>query len=240
MLIDLHMHESTFSKDSNLHLEEMVSIARGLGLDGICITDHDSMGLKSQANAYSTKIGYPIFVGVEYFSLQGDIVAFGIDALPEKRVSAQDFIDYVKKAGGVCFAAHPFRDNNRGLGEALLTVEGLDGVEAFNASTAFAANRKALSYSVALGVQPLGVSDCHVNEKVGVYATHLPDEVYTMKDFLHSFKKGLCRPMGYHQGDYIDLATLSVLFDREECTRFGPRPSSALELPRSEGKSVAV
>ena len=46
MFIDLHMHEKNYSLDSHLSLEEMVAIAKKRGLDAICITDHDSMGLK--------------------------------------------------------------------------------------------------------------------------------------------------------------------------------------------------
>lgn len=67
MLVDMHLHECTYSTDSFLHLEEIVSIARQKGLDAICITDHDSMGLRERAEAYSREIGYPIFVGVEFF-----------------------------------------------------------------------------------------------------------------------------------------------------------------------------
>lgn len=91
MLVDMHLHECTYSTDSFLHLEEIVSIARQKGLDAICITDHDSMGLRERAEAYSREIGYPIFVGVEFFSLWGDITAWGIDGIPDQRVSAQDF-----------------------------------------------------------------------------------------------------------------------------------------------------
>ena len=134
MLIDLHMHESTFSSDSFLSLEEIVRIARQRGLEGICITDHDSMGLRDAAGAFSRETGFPIFTGVEFYSLEGDIVAFGIDDIPPRRVGAQAFVDHVKRQGGVCFSAHPFRDNNRGLEENLLKVQGLDGIEAFNGS----------------------------------------------------------------------------------------------------------
>ena len=45
MLMDLHMHEKRNSADSFISLEEIVFRAREMGLDGICITDHDSMGL---------------------------------------------------------------------------------------------------------------------------------------------------------------------------------------------------
>ena len=49
MIIDMHMHEMRYSGDSFLRLENMVEIAKRRGLDGICITDHDSMGLKEFA-----------------------------------------------------------------------------------------------------------------------------------------------------------------------------------------------
>lgn len=129
MFIDMHMHESTFSKDSFLKLDEMVELAKERGLGAICITDHDDMGLKEYAKEYSEKTGFPIFVGIEFFSLQGDIVALGIEEYPKERVDAQKFIDIVKEQGGICFSAHPFRNNNRGLEENLRIVKGLDGVE---------------------------------------------------------------------------------------------------------------
>ena len=72
MLVDMHIHESTCSSDSKMTLKEIVATAKERGLDAVCITDHDSMGLKEFAEAYSEEIGFPIFVGVEYFSLWGD------------------------------------------------------------------------------------------------------------------------------------------------------------------------
>ena len=108
MLVDMHLHECTYSTDSFLHLEEIVSIARQKGLDAICITDHDSMGLRERAEAYSREIGYPIFVGMEFFSLWGDITAWGIDGIPDQRVSAQDFIDLVRERTVSASPATPF------------------------------------------------------------------------------------------------------------------------------------
>ena len=60
MLVDMHLHECTYSTDSFLHLEEIVSIARQKGLDAICITDHDSMGLRERAEAMAA-IAHPDF-----------------------------------------------------------------------------------------------------------------------------------------------------------------------------------
>lgn len=202
MLIDVHMHEMTYSKDSFLKLDEMVTIAKEKGLDAICITDHDSMGLKEYAKEYTEKTGFPVFVGIEYFSLQGDIVAFGIDEYPKERIPAQDFIDLVKAQGGVCFAAHPFRNNKRGLEENLLTVEGLDGLEVLNGSTSEEACKKAAEYAEKLHLFTLGASDCHIKAKVGVCATWFPEEVHTLEEFVAAFKKGEMKPVYYENGEY--------------------------------------
>lgn len=202
MFIDTHMHEMTFSKDSFLRLDEMVRIGKEKGLGAICITDHDSMGLREYAKEYTERTGFPVFVGIEFFSLQGDIVALGIQDYPKERVSAQEFIDLVKEQGGVCFAAHPFRNNNRGLEEKLRVVKGLDGLEVLNGSTSPEACRKAARYARELNLFTLGSSDCHVPEKVGVCATYFPEEVRTMEEFLAVFKKGEMKPAYFSDGIY--------------------------------------
>ena len=165
MLVDMHLHECTYSTDSFLHLEEIVSIARQKGLDAICITDHDSMGLRERAEAYSREIGYPIFVGVEFFSLWGDITAWGIDGIPDQRVSAQDLIDLVREKDGFCASCHPFRSNNRGLREHLRDVHGLDGAEVLNGSTPLEENRTAPRFCRELGLKAIGASDAHGPEQ---------------------------------------------------------------------------
>lgn len=202
MFIDLHMHEMTYSKDSFLSLEKIVQIAKERGLSGICITDHDSMGLKQYAENYAEKMGFPIFVGIEYYSLDGDIVAFGIEEYPKERVSAQSFINEVNRQGGVCFAAHPFRNNNRGLGERLRTVQGLHGAEVLNGSTCPEANAKAARYAAEFELIGVGASDCHVPEKIGVYATYFPGTVNTLKEFVEVLKDGGVQPAYWENGKY--------------------------------------
>ena len=164
MFIDMHMHEMRNSSDSFLLLEQMVELAKVRGLGAICITDHDNMNGKEFIEEYSRKVGFPIFVGIEFFSLQGDIVAFGITDYPKERIPAQEFIDLVQSQGGMCFSAHPFRNNNRGLEENLDIVTGLDGIEVLNGSTLFEANKKAGDYAKRLGNACVGSSDCHVPE----------------------------------------------------------------------------
>lgn len=198
MFIDLHVHEKRFSKDSFIALEEIVEIAKKIGLDGICITDHESMGLREFAAEYSAKTGFPIFVGIEYYSLQGDILAFGIDSYPEERVSAQEFIDYVHEQGGVVISAHPFRHNRRGLEDNLATLKGVDAIEILNGSTLPDATMVAVQYARKYGFAVTGGSDCHYTHKIGACATYFENPIKTMDDLVNAIKNHECKP-AFHQ-----------------------------------------
>ena len=196
------MHEMTYSKDSFLALPQMVEIAREKGLDGICITDHDSMGLKDTASEYTKRTGFPVFMGIEFYSLQGDILAFGIDEYPKERINAQDFIDMVNAHGGITISAHPFRNNRRGLEEHLDAVKGITAIEVLNGSTLPDATAKAEEYSKKLGLPATGASDCHVTEKVGVYATYFPDDIKSTDDLCRAVRAGRCKPAYFKDGRY--------------------------------------
>ncbi len=194
MLVDMHLHESTYSLDSHINLEQIVTIARQKGLDAVCITDHDSMGLREYAAEYAKKVNFPIFVGVEYYSLQGDITAWGIDTFPDHRIDAQIFIDQVNAAGGFCVSCHPFRNNKRGLEENLRRVHGLHGVEVLNGSADQEANRTALRFCRELGLKAIGASDAHTTGQIGKYVTWLPEKVTTLADFVAQLRQRDTRP----------------------------------------------
>lgn len=194
MLVDMHLHESTYSLDSHINLEQIVTIARQKGLDAVCITDHDSMGLREYAAEYAKKVNFPIFVGVEYYSLQGDITAWGIDTFPDHRIDAQIFIDQVNAAGGFCVSCHPFRNNKRGLEENLRQVHGLHGVEVLNGSADLEANRTALRFCRELGLKAIGASDAHTTGQIGKYVTWLPEKVTTLADFIAQLRQRDTRP----------------------------------------------
>ena len=202
MLVDMHLHALPNSTDSFLTLEEIVSLAKLRGLDAICLTDHDSMGGREFAEEYSKKIGFPIFVGVEYFSLWGDITAWGIDTFPDHRIGAQEFLDQVNAAGGFCVSCHPFRNNNRGLEHHLREAKGLHGVEVLNGSTDMESNRLALRYCRELGIKAIGASDAHVPEQVGKYVTWLPEKVDNLKDFVAQLHQCETRPAIWNGSSY--------------------------------------
>ena len=202
MLIDMHLHELTHSSDSFIDLSQIVTVAKQKGLDAICITDHDSMGLRDYAEEYSKKVNFPIFVGIEFLTHQGDITAWGIDDYPADKTSAQEFIDHVQKSGGFSVSCHPFRQNNRSLEDHLLDVKGLHGIEVLNGSTPLEANQKALRYCQELGLKPIGASDAHRIGQIGKFATWLPEKVDNLKDFITQLHSGPTKPAIYNGISY--------------------------------------
>ncbi|MDR1488972.1 MAG: PHP domain-containing protein, partial [Desulfovibrio sp.] len=164
MIIDLHLHESLYSACSWMSVQEAVAAAGKQGLDAICITNHDSMDIRE---SYILKtMDFPVFVGVEFFTDEGEIIAIGLDSLPEQPISAQDFIDFVNEQNGFCFAAHPFR-TGCWLGERMPALKGLHGVEVCNGGNLDRENEKAWKACRQLGLIAVGGSDAHMPKDVG-------------------------------------------------------------------------
>ncbi|MFR4478262.1 MAG: PHP domain-containing protein [Fusobacterium sp.] len=202
MKVDLHLHDNKYSTDSHISIEEIVREAKRKGLDGIALTNHENPDVVKEIDQLVEKYDFVIFPGVEYLTKDGDIVAFGIDKLPDEQMSAQEFIEYVDRFGGTCTAAHPYRTNNRGLEDKLYIVKGLTAIEGYNGSTSDYHNGLAVKAGKELGIQVIGSSDAHVVEKVGVYATLLPYKVKNVKELIEALKTNRCKPLKYVNNNY--------------------------------------
>ena len=62
-----------------MRIEDIVCSAKEKGLDAICVTDHDSMGIRYAALDYGRSANYRIFIGIEVSAMHGDIIVFGPD-----------------------------------------------------------------------------------------------------------------------------------------------------------------
>ena len=213
MIIDLHVHEEIFSACSRMSLEEAVTFAQYHGLDALCITNHDSLDIAGSDCLRA--VNFPVFVGVEVSTRQGDMLAFGLESLPPFRPTAQECIDFVAGRDGFACAAHPFRVWNTVLGNCLDSLRGLDGMEVFNGGNDDEENRKAFEVCKRLGLVALGGSDAHRGRDIGSCATWLPEPVTSMRELIWAMRSGRCRPVIrcpdglYRTGD--DLAAASPI-----------------------------
>jgi hypothetical protein len=192
MVIDLHVHEEIFSACSRMSLEEAVTFAQYHGLDALCITNHNNLNIAG--SGVLRTVHFPVFVGVEMSTLQGDILAFGLESLPLFKPTAQEFLDFVAERNGFSCAAHPFRWGSR-LGSCLDRLRALDGVEVFNGTNDDYANSRAVQACEELGLVALGGSDAHCGQDIGRYATWFPEPVTSMRELIQALKSGRCRPV---------------------------------------------
>lgn len=189
MIIDCHVHDSKYSKDSNLDFYEAVKEAKRIGLDGICITNHDNNLIRNEIGDSAYIDGILVIVGAEVLTFEGDILTFGLKDIPNEIISAEELLNLVKKNNGIAIAAHPFRNNNRGIGNNMIRLAPLlTGVEAFNGSTYYEHNMEAYRLANRLDLPVLGASDAHRAIKLGTYATYFEANIRDHIDFIEAVK----------------------------------------------------
>lgn len=207
MIIDCHMHESKYSSDSRLDLYQAIKEAKSIGLDGICITNHDNNLLRKEIGDSAYIDGLLVIVGAEVFTFEGDILTFGLKDIPKERISAQKLLRLVEKEKGIAIAAHPFRNNNRGIGRHMIRLAPfLSAVEAFNGSTYYEDNMEAYTLAATLKLPVLGASDAHRVEKVGCYATYFEGEIRDHKDFIEAVKYSSYYPVMRQGREFVVAA----------------------------------
>lgn len=202
MIIDTHIHENRYSGDSKVSLETVIFQAQKIGLDGICITNHENQKVKNLANKLNQKTDLLILVGAEILTYEGDILVFGINKLPDKKMHADELINYVNKRGGITISAHPFRNNNRGAGSKINNLPGLTAVEVLNGSTSYKNNLKAYNLAKKLNLPTLGASDAHHSQRIGKYASYFEDNITNMQDFINAIKKNRVSPAIHYNKNY--------------------------------------
>ncbi|HZX21860.1 MAG: PHP domain-containing protein [Natronincolaceae bacterium] len=206
MIIDTHVHESKYSFDSVLNLETSIKLAKLIGLDGICITNHENNHLRDEIGDSAKINGVLVIIGAEILTYEGDILTFGLKDIPKKMISAKELLTSVKKRGGAAIAAHPFRDNNRGMGENMKKVSHLlTGIESFNGSTLPHHNLQSYTLATELNIPSLGASDAHKAEKLGIYATKFYNTIRDHKDFIEALKVGNYHPVMKKNGIYENI-----------------------------------
>jgi predicted metal-dependent phosphoesterase TrpH len=206
VIIDTHVHESKYSFDSFLDLETSIKLARLIGLDGICITNHENNHMRNEIGDSAKINGVLVIVGAEILTHEGDIVTFGLNDIPKKMISAKELLTLVKEHGGAAIAAHPFRDNNRGMGENMRKVSHLlTGIESFNGSTLPHHNLQSYTLATELSIPSLGASDAHKPEKLGMYATKFYNTIRDHKDFIEALKVGNYHPVMRKNGMYENI-----------------------------------
>ncbi|HHO75722.1 MAG TPA: PHP domain-containing protein [Deltaproteobacteria bacterium] len=193
MLIDIHVH-TTFSSCSDLKIDDILENALSRGLDGVCITDHNTMDAAKVVSEGIQDNGLCVIIGMEYDTPEGDFLIFGPFEDIRPGMSAQELLHNVHSSGGVAIAAHPLRAE-RPVSERVLRGGMVDAVEAVNARNSDLENAKMQAWLRRHPHIQSGGSDAHSLTELGSVATSIGMPVKTREDFIFAVKSGLCAPV---------------------------------------------
>lgn len=192
MRFDIHVH-SFLSPCSKLDIRDIVKHAKTLGLDGVCITDHDSMNIQQYLQEGIQGNGLCVIFGMEYATPEGDFLLFGpfADIIPD--LPAKQLLKLVQQKDGVAVAAHPFRVD-RPIPEYIVR-EGLCRIiESLNGRNTDIENLQIEIWRRKYTLTECGGSDAHQLNELGSGVTHFEIPIQTREDFIDALKKGKCKP----------------------------------------------
>ena len=188
MRFDLHTH-TTLSRCSQLKLEEILLWAGSKGLDGVCITDHDTMAVRHHLQEGVQSNGLCVIFGMEYATPEGDFLLFGPFEEMPAALSAAELLKRVDRAGGVAVAAHPFR-SGRSTREYLIRKGLCRIVEGVNGRNQRSEDASTSAWQDRYGVDLVGGSDAHTLAELGRVSTHFTSPVRNRSDLIGALKRG--------------------------------------------------
>lgn len=188
MLFDLHVH-TTFSSCSQLGPGELLETARAKGLDGVCVTDHDTMAIRHELREGVQSDGLCVIFGMEYTTDDGDFLLFGPFEKLEPGLDASKLLMMVNQSGGMAIAAHPFR-KNRQTSEYVVEQGLCKVIEAVNGRNNNNENHRAKAWSDRYQVNSVGGSDAHNVDELGKIVTRFGGPITSRPELVSALKNG--------------------------------------------------
>ena len=204
MIIDLHNHTIPRSYDSVLQPEELINRAKQVGLDGICLTEHDFFWEPSVVEELAVEHGFLVLPGVEMNTEDGHILVFGLERYVFGMHRTAFLKHIVDEVGGVMILAHPARRRlypEDSLEEAVTRAyqsgvyELVDGIEILNGRATDTENNFSISLNQRLGLKATGGSDSHGAWEVGRCATVFERPIASLQDLITELKEGRFSPI---------------------------------------------
>lgn len=193
MKFDLHVH-TTLSSCSQLTLDDILRHARAKGLDGVCITDHQTMAADMKIQEGIQKDGLCIIIGMEYATPDGDFLIFGPLNNLDDNMGAKELLRMVDRSGGVAVAAHPFREG-RNTTREIIAQQYCRIIEGRNGRDNGIGQERAADWQAKYNVHLVGGSDAHSLEELGRIGTTFENPIRNKKEFIDALKSGRYQPV---------------------------------------------
>jgi len=207
VVIDLHLHTSPASPCSSANVDLLIKEAKKIGLDGLCLTDHNFVWNPDKIEELRQRHGFMVLAGNEITTDQGDMLVFGFYRDIKGIIRLEDLKNEVNKAGGFIIVAHPFRGFlTFGVGDIGLSIEKaaarplfkyVDAVEVLNGKVTEKENLFASKVASSLGLPATGGSDAHEVSEAGRYATMFSNVIKNERDLVQALKTGNYMPVKF-------------------------------------------
>jgi predicted metal-dependent phosphoesterase TrpH len=204
--VDLHLHTSRGSADSNLPAHDLVERARTIGIGAVCITEHDNIWDLKEIAPIAAEHGVICLRGMEVTTEMGHVGVFGLNEYVGGIYKLAELRKVVDRAGGIMVANHPFRykldprfsfinpdhepiDLEHPERAAKLEIIQLcDAIEVLNGACSEEENLFALRVARALGKPEVAGSDSHSANSVGVVTTLFAEPVRSERELIEAIR----------------------------------------------------
>lgn len=211
-IFDLHIHTTKGSADSSLSPEDLILEAEGLGLRGLCITEHSGPWDRHEFEKFASLHNVVLIRAMEADTDMGHILAFGMDTYQSGFNKAEVLSQAARAEGGYIISAHPFRGvlskhmpqlpylyrsmPNEPLPDAPVDAidhpvfKLADAIEVGNGGTSDEENGFAMEVASLLKMPITGGSDAHSTHGLGRFVTAFADEIQNEAEFLTALRSG--------------------------------------------------
>jgi predicted metal-dependent phosphoesterase TrpH len=208
VILDMHVHTTIGSYDSNLSPLELIRIGKASGLDGVVVTEHDRGWDRDLARHLAREHDFLILCGMEVSTDLGHILVYGLEEYVSGILYAETLRQVVNRIDGVMFAAHPYRKafvSTNGRWDApkpTLTVQQaadrpivqlVDGLEVYNGATGDRENAMAAAVRAYVGVRGIGGSDAHSEHGLGCCVTEFARQIRSERELIEELRAGRFR-----------------------------------------------
>jgi len=177
---DMHIH-TKYSSCSNISPSLILKKAAIKNLDGIAVTDHDTIRGALEVLKLNKSKDFKVIVGEEVNTSIGHILVYNLNK-EIKPSNIAEVLDEVKKQGAIACIAHPFATLRIKFKEDQ-NMKKIPCIETFNGRNSLHDNKKAEILAEKLKKAKIGGSDAHYLNEIGTGLTKFKG------DFAQAVKK---------------------------------------------------
>jgi predicted metal-dependent phosphoesterase TrpH len=186
--LDLHVH-SKYSDDGMGSPKEIIRSLQKKGLNGMALTDHNSIDGNFEALRDKPK-DFVVIPGIEISTSDGHIIALNLKEVIPRELSVEETVDKIIDLGGIPIVPHLFRKMSGIKVEKLEKIyKKIPAIEVFNGCSLPKTNIKTAEVARKFKLGGTGGSDAHHPGYVGFGYTNIKTTDFNLDSVLSEIIK---------------------------------------------------